>query len=230
MVEKVSRRAYRSPRREAAARATRRAVLEAADSLFISLGYTGTTLAAVAERADVSLATVKTVAPTKSALLLEVGRSRARGDTNAQTLSQRSWWREMLSLKDPAELLRRWVSASRSAHERQAALFEVVWQAAPAEPEIADLERRGSADRREDFRGVIEALAALGGLRSDLDIDAAVDIAWVLNSPLVYRLFARCGWSPDQWEIWIAETLELQLLAPSRGPSRQRRRGDRRST
>lgn len=220
-MQKVSRRAYHSPRREAAARATRTAVLEAADSLFISLGYAGTTLAAVAERAAVSLATVKLVAPTKSDLLLEVARSRARGDTDAQTLSQRPWWQEMLSEQDPAALVRRWVSLTRSAHERQADLFEVVWQAAPAEPEIADLERRGSADRRETFRSVIEVLAALGGLRGDLDIGAAVDIAWVLNSPLVYRLFARCGWSPDQWESWLAETMAAQLLAPSSSPRRK---------
>jgi AcrR family transcriptional regulator len=214
-VRRVSRRAYRSPRREAAARATRTAVLVAADSLFISLGYAGTTLAAVAERADVSLATVKLVAPTKPALLLEVFRSRARGDTDAQALGFRSSWQDMLSEQDPAALVRRWVSLTRSAHERQAALFEVVWQAAPAHPEIADLERRGSAGRRETFRGVIEALAALGGLRGDLDIAAAVDIAWVLNSPLVYRLFSRCGWSPDQWESWLTETLSVQLLTPS---------------
>ena len=220
-MENVSRRAYRSPRREAAAQATRRAVLQAADFLFIKRGYAGVTLAAVAERAKVSLATVKLVAPTKSALLLEVARARARGDTDAQALSFRSWWRDMLSEQDPAELVRRWVSLTRSAHERQAALFEVVWQAAPAEPEIADLERRGSAGRRETYRSVIEAVAALGGLRGDLDIDAAVDIAWVLNSPLVYRLFARCGWSPDQWESWLAETLVNQLLTPSRGLSRQ---------
>ena len=215
MVRKVSRRAYHSPRRQAAAQATRTAVLEAADSLFIGLGYAGTTLAAVAERASVSLATVKLVAPTKSALLLEVARSRARGDTDARAVSERSWYQDMLSLKDPAELLRRWVSGSRAAHERQAELFEVIWQAAPAEPEIADLERRGSADRRATFRSIIEALAALGGLRADLDIATAVDIAWVLNSPLGYRLFARCGWSPDQWERWLIETMTVQLLTPA---------------
>jgi AcrR family transcriptional regulator len=212
---KVSRRAYHSPRREAAAQATRSAVLEAADSLFICLGYAGTTLAAVAERAGVSLATVKLVAPTKSALLLEVARSRARGDADAQTLSQRSWWQDMLSAQDPAELVRRWVSLTRSVHERQADLFEVVWQAASADPEIASLERRGSAGRREDFRSVIEALAALGALRRDLGLTAAIDIAWVLNSPQTYRLFARCGWSPDQWERWLAEALAAQLLTPS---------------
>jgi len=213
-VEAVSRRPYRSPRRQAAAQATRQAVLEAADSLFVSRGYAGTTLAAVAERAQVSLATVKLVAPTKSALLLEAFRARARGDTDAAALSARTWWQEMLAEKDPNALVERWVSLTRSMLQRQAALFEVVWQAAPSDPEIAQVERRGSASRRADFRAVIETLARLGALRSDLDVEAAVDIAWVLNSPLVYGLFARCGWTPERWERWLVAALAAQLLDP----------------
>lgn len=216
-----SRRPYHSPRREAAARATRKAVLEAADLLFVSRGYAATTLAAVADAAEVSLATVKLVAPTKAALLLEVLKGRARGDTGGETISERSWWREMLSEKDPAALLCRWAALTRTIHERQAALFEVVWQAAPSEAEIAEVERRGSASRREDIRAVIEALDTLGSLRRDVDVDTGVDIAWVLNSPLVYRLFTRCGWTPDRWEIWLTETLAGQLLNSPYRPSSQ---------
>ena len=194
-------------------------MLEAADRLFVRRGYAGTTLVAVAEAAHVSLATVKLVAPTKSALLLEAVQARARGDTEAEAITERSWWKEMLAEKDAAELVRRWVALTGSVHARQAAIFEVIWQAAPSEPEIAQVERRGSAGRREDLRGVIEALAALGALRTGLDVQAAVDIAWVLDSPQVYRLFLRCGWTPDQWESWLAETLAAQLL---RAPRKRR--------
>ena len=211
-MKKVSRRSYNSPRREAAALATRKAVLDAAAGLFLDRGYAGTSLAAVAEKAEVSLATVKLVAQTKATLLLELARAQARGDADATALNERSWWREMLSDRDPVELVRRWVALTRSVLERQAALFEVVWQAAPGEPVIAQVERKGSAGRREDFRGVIKSLSELGALRDGLTTEAAVDIAWVLNSPLVFRLFARCGWTPDQWEKWLAGALATQLL------------------
>lgn len=209
-MQDLSRRPYNSPRRAAAALATRVAVIEAADALFVSRGYGGTTLAAVAEHAGVSLATVKLVAATKGALLLEAFRARVRGDA-AQT-SERSSWQEMLAEQDSFELLRRWVALTRSAHERTAALFEVFWQAGPSEHELAKVYQQGSASRRQEFGKVIDALADRGALRPDVDADAALDIAWALNSPLMFRQFIACGWTPERWEGWLVQTMSSQIL------------------
>jgi AcrR family transcriptional regulator len=207
-----SRRRYHSPRRSAAARSTRQAVLQAADSLFLERGYAGTTLGAIAARAEVSLATVKLVGQTKAALMLQVAYARARGDTETAPMTQRPFWAEMMAEPDAHGVLRRFVDISGGAHERQARIFEVIWQAAPSHPELAEIARRGAETRRADYREVVRELGRRGALRSDLDEATAVDIVWAVNSPQLYRVFADAGWAPERWRGWLHETLADQLL------------------
>ena len=210
-----SSRPYHSPRREEAARETRRLVLEAARQQFVRSGYAGTSLAAIAEAAGVSLATVKLVGGTKAQLLVATLQAVIRRDEPTVPLVEQPWWRQMLAERDPEALLRRFASAIRSALDRQAELFEVVWQAASSEPEIAAIERRASLGRWHDVRQVAQALADLGALRADLGVDAAADIVWVQAAPQVYRLLvAERGWPPERWEGWLYESLSAQLLAP----------------
>jgi AcrR family transcriptional regulator len=210
----LSRRSYNSPRRAASAEATRTAIVAAADAIFGSRGYAGTTLASIAERAGVSVATVKLTAPTKSALLLEAFRARVRGVTGSAAASGRPAWQEMLEETDPVQLIRRWVSLTASTHEKTAPLFEVFWQAGPSEPELARMYEEASSNRRREFGRVVDALAALSALRVGLDAAAAIDIAWVINSPLTYRQVMGCGWTKDGWEEWMVSTMVDQLLAP----------------
>ena len=210
-----SRRPYSSPRRAASAVFTRQTVLSAADSLFVRHGYAGTTLKDVAHEANVSLATVKLVAQTKGGLLLEAIKARVRGDAEITPLVERPTWTEMLDSADADELVRRWSALARAAFERQANLFEVLWQAAPGDPALAAVERRGSDDRRRDVATVIDAIDRLGALRRDLHREEAIDIVWVIGSPLTFRLFARAGWTPDRWERWISQALVGQLLETS---------------
>lgn len=208
----MSRRPYRSPRRAASALATRRAVLEAAESLFAAHGYAATTLARVAEAAGVSLATVKLVAPTKARLLLEAFRARVRGDAEEMTLESRESWRSLLAERDPDQLISRWVAIAAGAHERSAALLDAIVEAGGTDPELAEIERTGAAERRASYQAVIEALAGLGALREGLAPAAAVDIAWAINSPRTFRLFAQCGWSTERWAAWTAGALRREFL------------------
>ena len=217
----LSRRPYHSPRREEAARETQRVVLEAARQQFVLHGYAGTSLAAIARAAGVSLATVKLVGGTKAQLLIAAIRAVIRREDPTVELVEQGWWREMLAEGDSDGLLRRFASRIRSALERQADLFEVVWQAAASEPEIGALEQRASLSRWEDVRQVGQGLADLGVLRPGLDVDGAADVIWALASPQVYRLLvARRGWTPERWEAWLLDSLRGQLLAgPGESPA-----------
>ena len=62
-------RPYRSPRRTAAAAATRAAIREAAASLFLQQGYAATTMREVAARAGVGERTLYDAFPTKAATI-----------------------------------------------------------------------------------------------------------------------------------------------------------------
>src|SRR5438309_2080024 len=107
----MSRRSYRSPRREQAARATRRAILDAAEQLFLARGYAGTTLVDIATAALVSPATVKGAFGTKGGVLAALIRARLSNE-DGLPLSQTSAWRSALEHTDPEKLLRAYVALS----------------------------------------------------------------------------------------------------------------------
>ena len=87
----VETRAYRSPRRDAQARLTRRRVLEAATASFLARGYAGTTMRAVAGGAGVSVATVELLFGTKVALLQAAIDVAIAGDDEPVAVLDRAW-------------------------------------------------------------------------------------------------------------------------------------------
>src|SRR6185437_12754714 len=111
---RMSSRPYHSPRRAEAARETRQAVLAAARRQFVEHGYTHTTLAAIAQAAGVSLATVKLVAGTKPQLLVATIQAEVRRDDVAVPLVEQRWWQQLLAEPDPVGMLRQFVVAMAS--------------------------------------------------------------------------------------------------------------------
>src|SRR5919107_6063720 len=88
MAEAVKRR-YDSSRRQEQARATRRAVLQAAHDLFVSQGYGRTTMADVAAAAGVSVETVYAAFKNKATLLHRVWDVTIGGDAKEAALPER---------------------------------------------------------------------------------------------------------------------------------------------
>ena len=50
-------------------------------------------------------------------------------------------------------------------------------------------------------------------LRSDLSPARAVTIFYTLTQPTIYQDLVGDGWSPEEYEVWLAETLREQLLS-----------------
>ncbi len=219
-MSRKSSRPYHSPRRAEAARETRRAVLAAARRQFIEHGYAHTTLAAIAEAANVSLATVKLVAGTKPQLLVATIQAEVRRDDDSVPLVEQRRWKEMLSAPTSEGMVRQLVGGIAAALERQSELFAVVWQAAASEPKIVALEERARQSRWNDLRQVAQVLADRGALRPQLDVDMATDIIWALASPQLYRLLTvDREWSRERWEMWLIDGLTTQLLGRRPFPS-----------
>src|SRR5438046_2772426 len=135
---KPTRRYESAVRREQAA-ATRRRILEAAQRLFERDGYTPTTMAAIAEEAGVSLKTVYLAFETKSGVLRALWHLLLRGDEESVPVGERPWFRSVLDEPDPERKLRLNVHNARVVRRRIGGLLKVVRDAAPAEPEIAEL-------------------------------------------------------------------------------------------
>ena len=103
--------------------------------------------------------------------------------------------------------------------ERVGGVFEVIRSAAPVDSDSAELWARIETDFYENQRAIVEALRAARGLRRGLDVERATDILWSLNHPDVWLLFVgKRGWSADEFERWLRETLSAQLLAPRAAP------------
>lgn len=191
-------------------------MLAAAREEFATRGYEAATLAAIALRAGVSVATVKLVEPTKARLLVAAVQSVVRSDDASAPLVEQRWWAELLAERDAAILLRRLADRIAAALEAQVDLLEAVWQAASSEPELARLEERASLGRWEDMRTIVDALAGLGALRPGLDRDMATDVLWASASPQEFALLVRRrGWTAARWADWLADALvRLFVAAP----------------
>lgn len=200
-------RRYRSSRREAQAAQTRTDILTAARELFESAGFAATTISAVAARAGVSTQTVYAVFGSKAKLAAGMVELMEESADAAQ-------WRARLDVeRDPRRILRafaEWTRAFFVASKAQ------LMAARDVTAEMEDMAREGNSRRREALTELIGRIGATGALKRDLTEADAVDRAWMLTGLDTYlNATAGCGWSPERFASWLAETLEQQLLEPA---------------
>jgi AcrR family transcriptional regulator len=211
-------RSYESPRRREQAAATRREILEAAQRLFEEQGYAATTMAAIAAEAGVALKTLYVAFETKAGILRALWHLLLRGDEADVPVPERPWYRELLAERNPERQLRRNAEVSRATKERIGAMLNVIRAAAAADRDIAVLWDRIQSDFHETQHGLVESIHAKGALRPGLDVDRATDILWTLNNPDVWQLLVgRRGWTPAQYEEWLADQSLALISRRGRG-------------
>jgi AcrR family transcriptional regulator len=215
MAKPIKKRAYDSSSRKEAARLTRQAIIEAARRVFIDRGYAGTTMPAIAKAASVALDTVYATVGKKPAvfrLLIEMAIS---GTDREVPVEEREYVRAIRAETDATRKLRIYAAALRSIQERLAPLFRVLQGAAPLDPQLAALWGNISQRRTKNMCLFAADLAATGRLRQDLSVAKAADIIWSMNSPEFYLLLvAQRGWSPHEFEDWLADAWIQLLLEP----------------
>jgi AcrR family transcriptional regulator len=212
MARKVKKRVYDSPRRREQAAATRAAILDAALRLFEKRGYAATSVAAIAEEAGVALKTVYAVFGTKRGVLLALRSRLVRGADEAVPVAQQDWFRAVLAEPEPRKRLAMFAASATALKSRAGGIFEIIRHAAPADPEIGAMWDEFMRDFYENQRQVIDRFDADGALK--VDVNRATDILWTINHPAVYHLLvAERGWNPHDYQHWLEETLDAQLLA-----------------
>src|SRR6476620_6070327 len=168
-------RSYHSPRRQAQAAATRRSMLDAAQRLFEGQGYPATTMEAIAAEAGVALKTVYLAFTTKSGLLRALWDLRLKGDEDDAAVDQRQWYLEVIEEPDPEQQLRLNARNARVVKLRIASLLEVIRDAAPVEPDTAQLWELIQTDFYDNQRSIVESVHAKHALKPGLDITRAAD-------------------------------------------------------
>lgn len=201
-----ARRPYRSTLRTEQARATRRAVVEAARDLYIERGYAGTTIDAVAERAGVSRKTVFTAAGGKAELLRLAWDWALVGDDAPVAMIDRPAVQEMMAERNPARLVALWARHVTGVAGRVADLHPVLVTAAKSDPDIAAINEISERNMLSGASGFVAGLAALGGLRDGWTAERAAQAATVLLDPSAYRrLIRHSGWTIDDYVDWVID-------------------------
>lgn len=204
---------YNSPLREAQAAHTRSRILEAAAELFSQYGYVGTSLAKIAQRAGVSVETVKLAGP-KGSLLLAAFDQAFVGEELKGTIHESDIGAALRAL--PAdEMLAEWVSFVAHANARVAGLWPRLHDAAAGDPEIADRLAQLQANRRRDMHAAIGWLREGGRAQSDMDDKTLADSLSYIFAPEGYvRLVIECGWTMEEYQAWVVRSIERLILAP----------------
>jgi AcrR family transcriptional regulator len=205
------------PDRRAQRRAeTERRLVDAASALFVERGYATTTLADVADHADVAPRTLYLHFATKAELLLRCIGVAIAGDAEPIALADRPAVTEAMGAPTLDERIALMTSLTASLMARTGPLLEVVLQAAPAEPSIAAAAATGRADTRRTLREFWQRIHDDGLLPPSTEVEWLVETATLLAQPETYLVISTTtGWDSDTYRTWLATT--WRRLAASSG-------------
>jgi AcrR family transcriptional regulator len=191
-------------------RATRRRIIDAAAELFVADGYSGTTLERIASRADVAVQTVYFHFGNKRTVLKEAVGIAAVGDDQPVAMLNRSWHDQARDEQDPARVIAAWTAYGRGVMTRIGPIMRVVRDAATVDPDMAEQWAANQEQTASAFLVLANQLNGMDALR--VPVEKAVDILCVLSGPEMYLQLAARGWSPQQWEHFVLDSLTHALL------------------
>lgn len=210
-----AKRSYRSPRRAQQAADTRRAVLTAARDLFVEQGYPATTVADIASRAGVAVDTVYGAVGRKPVLLRETVEASISGQGMAVPAEEREYVLRVHAAPTADEKIRIYAHAISRIQPRLAPIFLALRDAAPDDPECAELWKQIADRRAANMRLFIAELSQTGELRDDVGQDELADAVWSMNGPEYWLLLVgQRGWTPDRFAGWLADAWSRLLLVP----------------
>jgi hypothetical protein len=103
--------------------------------------------------------------------------------------------------------------ATRRQWETSGAMMTIYQAASAVDPDAAAELSTALKGRRTFITHFIGDMAEQ--LRPDITLTRAVAIFYALTQPTIYQeLVEGDGWSPEEYEAWLAETLQQQLLSP----------------
>jgi AcrR family transcriptional regulator len=207
-------RRYDSAARLEKARRTRGRILAAARDLFLAGGYVGTTLDAVAARAEVSPQTVYNLVGGKATLFKAVYDVTLAGDDEPVPLAARPEFQRVYDAPTAREALAAYAVVARLVWNRVGPLVGVATaQAAAGDRDLRGFVETIETERATGVHNLVRFLADRFGLRPGLTVARAADILWTLTAPdTADRLVVRRGWTWDRFQDWVVDTVHHCLF------------------
>ena len=176
--------------------------MEAARELFVTNGWSATGMRDIAAAAGVASETVYSHFSSKRGVLRAVTDAAAVGDDDAVPLAQRPEFLAMAKGRRPARI-RAAATLLTAVQVRTAALAKLLREASPADAEIADMLHSTRERQRVDVATALRLMIGRDATPSERDG------VWAVVSPEVYLLLVEeSGWTPNEYEAWIATTLD----------------------
>jgi AcrR family transcriptional regulator len=209
------RRRYNATRRQAQAAQTRQDVIAAASDAFLAHGYSGATVAAIARSAGVVVETIYRGFGGKAGLFKAVVEAAVAGGAARADVpvDERPAVRAVIAEPDPRRQLERYASTQPGIHARMGPLMRVLASAAATDPELARVQQQMDDFRLAGLGRFAQLLGDHDALRPGLSVQQARDVLWTLASHAIYdQLVTQRGWSAEQYQTWLADTLCRTLL------------------
>jgi len=200
-------RRYDGTKRQEKATEGRDRILAAASRLFSKQGIDRVTIAQIAQRAQVSTASVFAQFKSKVGLLEALTHSILLGPRYEATAKR------VDGIEDPEAALRLTATIACGVYQREHKEMGLIRGAAAYSPALKKLEaglERARRDLQEQrARLVFESNPAL----AELGLEKVRDLIWLFTGRDFYRMLVlESGWSPQEYERWLAESLIRTLL------------------
>ena len=176
-----AKRQYASILRARQAADTKAQVLAAAAELFEESGWSGTTVAAIAQRAGVAVETVYSGFGSKKQVLRAVVDFAVVGDAEPVPLAEREVF-TALATGERDDRIGAGIDMLAGIHARLANLWRTVGEAAASDDEIDGWRLQWEEGRRIDVRRSVELI-----LQREID-EIELDLLWAIFSHEVYRM------------------------------------------
>ncbi len=200
-------RQYVSKTRSQAADATKARVLRAARALFVRHGIDRTTVAQVAARARVSVPTVYALYKSKEGILRELMSAALFGQGFQAAHAK------LKGISDPIKLIALTAHVARAIYNAESSELGLMRGASAFSPPLRKLEREFEKIRFDMQEERVRLLFAQSRQKKGLGLDEARRILWMYTSRDVYRMLVHeSGWTPDQYQSWLSETLVSSLV------------------
>jgi AcrR family transcriptional regulator len=209
-----TKRKYDSSRRKAQSRETQRQILVAARDLFIARGFAGTSIKAIAQRADVAAETIYANFGSKRNILARVVDVSVTGDDEPIPLLERPQVKAVEEELDPTQQIQIFASQMADIMSRVGPLFQVMRAASKTKPEIAILLEELLNGRLQGMEYFVHVLVKHTPLPAELDEQTATETIWALTSAEIYNLMTvDRGWPKEKYAQWLADMLTRLLLS-----------------
>jgi AcrR family transcriptional regulator len=207
-------RRYDSSGRQAQARRTREAILDAAQRQFLDGGYAATTIAAVAAEAGVSVETIYKAFGGKPGLVRAIYDRGLAGQEPIPAFQRADAIRERET--DPRAIMRNWGVLTSEVSSIVSPIERLVRAAAASDPDMAALLKAHNDLREQRARHHARFLKRRGYLREGVSLAQATDILWTCTSDELYDLLVtQRGWSRPRFARFLADFMIAALLPPA---------------